>query len=208
VRIYDVSVPLLPGMVVYDGDPPTLLERVASLAGGDVVNLTRVSFSAHAGTHVDAPLHLFDGASATEALPLDVLVGPAHVVDATSVAGDIDAAALASLALPDDAERVLFKTTNSELWSRSEFVQDFVEVAPDAAAALAARVRLVGVDYLSVGSPETHRALLGTGVVVLEGLDLREIAPGPYHLVSLPLKLVGSDGAPARTVLVRAAPPS
>ena len=208
MRIYDVSVPVRTGMVVYDGDPPTLLERVASLADGDLVNLTRVSFSAHAGTHVDAPLHFVEGAAAAEALPLEVLVGRAHVVDATTVGGDIDAPALASLELPADADRVLFKTTNSELWSRREFVREFVAIAADAAEELAARVRLVGVDYLSVGSPETHRALLSAGVVVLEGLDLRDVAAGEYHLVSLPLKLVGSDGAPARTVLLRDAPHS
>ena len=203
MRIYDVSVPVRPGMVVYEGDPPTLLERVASLSDGDVVNLSRVSFSAHAGTHVDAPLHFLEGAPAVEALPLEVLVGHAHVIDATGVTGAIDAAALEALELPGDVERIVFKTTNSDLWNRGEFVDDFVQIAPDAAEALAARVRLVGVDYLSVGPPETHRALLSAGVVVVEGLDLREIAPGPYHLVSLPLKLVGSDGAPARTVLIR-----
>lgn len=203
MRIYDVSVPVRPGMVVYEGDPPTLLERVASLSDGDVVNLSRVSFSAHAGTHVDAPLHFLEGAPAVEALPLEVLVGHAHVIDATGVTGAIDAAALEALELPGDVERLVFKTTNSDLWNRGEFVDDFVQIAPDAAEALAARVRLVGVDYLSVGPPETHRALLSAGVVVVEGLDLREIAPGPYHLVSLPLKLVGSDGAPARTVLIR-----
>lgn len=203
MRIYDVSVPVRPGMVVYDGDPETLLERVSSLSDGDLVNLSRVSFSAHAGTHVDAPLHFLQDAPAVESLPLEALVGHAHVIDATAVAGAIDGVALESLELPDDVERVVFKTTNSELWSRDEFVEDFVQIAPDAADALAARVRLVGVDYLSVGSPETHRALLSAGVVVVEGLDLREIAPGAYHLVSLPLKLVGSDGAPARTVLIR-----
>ena len=203
MRIYDVSVPVHAGMVIYDGDPPTLLERVSSIDRGDLANVTRVSCSAHAGTHVDAPLHFLAGGAAADALPLDALVGPAHVVDATAVEREIDADALRSVAPPNRFERVLFKTTNSRLWERDDFVSDFVEIAPDAADALAADVRLVGIDYLSVGSPETHRALLAANVVVLEGLDLREIEAGSYHLVCLPLRLVGADGAPARTLLMR-----
>ena len=64
-------------------------------------------------------------------------------------------------------------------------------------------VRLVGLDYLSIGDPDAHRVLLGSGIVALEGLDLREVEPGPYELVCLPLRLVGSDGSPARAVLTR-----
>jgi arylformamidase len=67
-------------------------------------------------------------------------------------------------------------------------------------------VQLVGVDYLSVehfgGDGSVHRVLLGAGVVVVEGLDLRAVPPGDYELYCLPLKLVGSDGAPARVVLI------
>lgn len=207
MQIYDVSVPIRAGMPVYAGDPPVTLERVAAIAAGDEANVTRVSFGAHTGTHVDAPLHFDDAGAAVDALPLDVLVGAAHVVDATAARSDLDAATLARLAIPYGADRVLFKTSNSALWERDEFVPEFVSIAPDGAAALLERgVRLVGIDYLSVGPPETHRTLLGAGVVAVEGLDLRGVSPGVYHLLCLPLKLVGSDGAPARTLLVRDLP--
>jgi arylformamidase len=112
--------------------------------------------------------------------------------------------------VPEGAERVLFLTANSALWERDSFSKDFVAISPEAAAALAgAGVKLVGIDYLSVGKfgdpGPTHRALLEAGVVIIEGLDLRGVEPGEYHLTCLPLLLEGRDGAPARVVLGRPA---
>jgi arylformamidase len=174
------------------------MERVSSLADGDVVNLTRVDLGAHSGTHVDAPLHFIDGAPASETLPLDVLVGPARVLDLTA-AKRLDAAAFEGVEL---AERVLLKTTNSELWARETFAEDALQLDGAAAQVLVdGGVRLVGIDYLSIGDPDAHRVLLGAGVVPVEGLDLRGVEPGDYDLICAPLKLVGSDGAPARVLL-------
>ncbi len=69
-------------------------------------------------------------------------------------------------------------------------------------------IKLVGIDYLSVekfGSEDfgTHKTLLEKEVVIIEGLDLREVSAGDYELICLPLKLQGGtgDGAPARTIL-------
>lgn len=196
----DVSVPIRPGMVVWEGDPAVSLEPAASLERGDPANLTRLELGSHTGTHVDAPLHFLPGGEGVDRLPLDALIGPALVVDLTGVEQDVRAA---DLDFPAGTERLLLKTPNSRLWERGEFVAEHVTIAPDAASLLVERgVRLVGIDYLSVGSPETHRILLGAGVVPLEGLDLREVEPGPYRLVALPLRLEGVDGAPARVVLI------
>jgi arylformamidase len=197
MEIFDISVPVQPGMVTYPGDPTVKLERVSAIADGAVANISRLDFGVHTGTHVDAPLHFIDGAPGTEQLPLDVLVGPARVIDATS----LDAEDLAQAEL---AERVLFKTSNSELWSRDEFAHDFVSLKEDGARLLVDRgVRLIGIDYLSVGDEGAHHVLLEAGVVAIEGLDLRGVDPGEYQLVCAPLKLVGSDGAPARVFLLR-----
>jgi arylformamidase len=204
MTVLDVTVPIREGMVVYEGDPEVRLERVAAIDDGAIANLSRLDFGVHSGTHVDAPIHFFDGAPAAEAIPLEPLMGPAHVVDATRVERDLDADALQALELPVDAERLLLKTPGSELWGRDEFVRDFVSLTGDGAAYLVSRgVRLVGIDYLSIGDADAHRTLLGAGVVVVESLDLRAAEPGLYRLLCLPLKLVGADGAPARALLIR-----
>jgi arylformamidase len=198
--IIDISVALRPGMVTYPGDPTVTFELVSSLANGDIVNLTRVDLGAHTGTHVDAPVHFIEGAAATETLPLDVLVGPARVVDLTA-AERLDSAAFDGVEL---AERILLKTRNSELWARGTFAEDALQLGGGAARVLVeAGVRLAGIDYLSIGDPEAHRVLLGAGVVPVEGLDLSGVEPGEYELICAPLKLVGSDGAPARVLLRR-----
>ena len=193
MQIIDVSVPVRPGMITYPGDPEVRLERVSSIADGDAANLSRLDLGVHSGTHVDAPLHFVEGAPSVEALPLDVLVGPCVVVDGLEPA-----------AVPHGAERVLFKTPNSRLWDLGEFSEDFVGLDGQAAQALVERgVRLVGIDYLSIGDEEAHHVLLEAGVVAVEGLDLREVEPGEYRLVCAPLKLVGAEGAPARVLLLR-----
>jgi len=200
MEIIDISVPIRPGMPTYPGDPTVTLERVKALADGDGVNLSRVDLGAHTGTHVDAPLHFIDGAEATETLPLDALVGPARVLDLTA-ATQLDAAAFDGVEL---AERVLLKTSNSELWARGTFAEDALQLDGGAAQVLVdGGVRLVGIDYLSIGDHDAHRVLLGAGVVPVEGLDLRGVEPGDYDLICAPLKLVGSDGAPARVLLRR-----
>lgn len=204
MKILDVTVPIRNGMVVYEGDPEVHLERFSAIAEGAVANLSRLDFGVHSGTHIDAPVHFIEGAPAAESLPLEWLMGPAHVVDATAVEGFLDDAALRGLDLPEGERRLLFKTPNSSLWERDEFVHEFVQLTGNGADYLVDRgVRLVGVDYLSVGDPDAHRSLLRAGVVAVEGLDLREVEPGPYRLVCLPLKIVGSDGAPARALLVQ-----
>lgn len=199
-EIFDISVPVRPGMVTYPGDPTVTLERVVSIAEGGVVNLSRLDFGVHSGTHVDAPVHFIDGAPAAESLPLEVLIGPARVLDLTA-AERLDASAFEDVELH---ERVLLKTRNSELWERDTFADEFLALKEDAARRLIdGGVRLVGIDYLSIGDEAAHRALLRAGVVAIEGLDLRDVEPGDYELVCAPLKLVGSDGAPARVLLVR-----
>jgi arylformamidase len=202
IEIIDISVPLRNGMVTYPGDPVVRIERAESIAAGAPVNVTRIDFGLHSGTHVDAPVHFFDGAPGADAVPLDALVGPCEVVDVPDLRPSSVARA------PQAAERVLFKTPNSELWARDKFVDDFARLDGEAARLLVERgVRLVGIDYLSIGDEAAHRALLEAGVVPVEGLDLRGVEPGTYELVCLPLRVVGADGAPARAILIKPSPP-
>jgi arylformamidase len=206
----DISVPIRDGMFTFEGDPTVHLERAASMADGAICNISRLDFGVHSGTHVDAPVHFIDRAAGLETVPLDILVGPAEVIDATAVDGHLDRAAIDRLAIPPGTERLLFRTRNVELWAQERFSTSFVALVADGALALVERgVRLVGADYLSIapfGDPiDTHVALLGAGVVIVEGLDLRAVEPGSYDLVCLPLLIPGSDGGPARAIVRRRA---
>jgi arylformamidase len=201
-RMIDVTVPIRDGMVHYDGNPEIHLTRAQSIASGDGANVSRLDFGVHSGTHLDAPLHFIDGGPGAETLPIEPLLGPCLVVDATSVRKTLDEAAVRTCAIPAGTERVLFKTRNSKLWASDEFTRDFVRLDGGGAKLLIELgVRLVGIDYLSIGDHDAHVAFLGGGVVPLEGLNLLDVEPGEYRLVCLPLKIVGSDGAPARALL-------
>lgn len=207
-RIFDISVPVDNQLPVWPGDPPVDLRRVASIADGANANVSSLSAGVHVGTHVDAPLHFIDGRGAVESMPLAAMIGPAFVADLKQ-AEVIDADALAKARIPPRIRRVLFRTRNSAFWKdRTQgFRKDFVAVDASGAEWLVQRkIQLVGVDYLSVApfgnSRPTHQILLGAGVVVLEGVNLSGVPAGRYHLICLPIKLAGSDGAPARAVLV------
>ena len=210
MRIYDVSVPISQLTPTYPGDPGIEIQQWAAIESGDAANVTLLHFGAHTATHVDAPAHFIEGASKVDQMPLDALIGEARVVEIPLDVRAIDAQTLAAADL-GGASRVIFKTRNSAFWDdpASGFRADFTFIAPDAARALARmNVRLVGIDYLSVEEFqterfETHTALLSSGIVIVEGLDLREVAAGTYELLCLPLKIASGsgDGAPARAVL-------
>jgi arylformamidase len=200
-RLIDVSLLVRPDMHFFDGDPRMTIDRVMSLADGGPANVSLLSCGVHTGTHVDAPLHFIDGAPGVHELDVEALCGPALVVDLRHVEQEIDAATLEPVDF-GGAQRILFATRNSYLWALPAFSADFVAIAPDAAQLLVERgVRLVGVDYLSVGSPETHRILLGASIVCVEGLDLNGVPAGAYDMFCGPVKLENADGAPARVLL-------
>jgi arylformamidase len=198
--LLDVSVPVDERLPTWPGDPTFSRRLDSSIADGADANVSELCCGVHTGTHVDAPNHFIDGAGGIETIDVGALVGPALVVDVGD-AKAIDSNVLAEIEL-DGAERVLFRSRNGQLWEQDDFASEFVALTPDGAQILVdAGVRLVGVDYLSVGDAETHRILLGARIVCLEGLDLRLVEPGRYELFCGPIKLVGSDGAPARVLL-------
>jgi arylformamidase len=207
MKLIDVSVPLDANLPIYPGNTPLTIEPVQRIANGDTANVSAVHMGVHSGTHVDAPWHFLPDGSAAERLPLDLLIGRTRVIELTTRKG-ITADDLSPFDLSEDV-RVLLKTANSRLWGSPEFHKEFVGVAESGAKHLVERgVKLVGVDYLSVevfknpGHP-AHYTLLGAGVIVIEGLNLRDVDPGVYEMYCLPLPLVGCDGAPARVVLRR-----
>jgi arylformamidase len=203
MTLHDVSVPVRPGMPIYHDNPGVEVELASSIAAGATANVTRLTMGVHTGTHIDGPLHFYEDGAGADSLPLSAMIGPALVVELDGIGGGpIDEDALRAASIPAGTERLILKTPNSKLWSRADFTRDFVRLDGSGAAhALELGVRLIGIDYLSIGDPDAHRALLGAGVVALEGLDLREVEPGPYELLCLPMRLIGTDGAPARVLL-------
>jgi arylformamidase len=201
-RPIDVSVTVRPEMPIYAGDPGVAVELAKSIARGDPANVSHLKLGAHTGTHVDAPRHFIPKGEAASELPLEPFIGPCAVVDATTESGPLGRDVVASLDVPAGVDRVLLKTSNSALWERDTFEPNFVRLNAEGANALVDRgIRLVGIDYLSVGDPNAHLVLLRAGVGVIEGLDLRRVDRGAYFLVCLPVKIAGADGAPARAVL-------
>jgi arylformamidase len=207
MKVYDISLTLRPRMPVYPGEPTPLLEPMRQMERGDSCNVSRLTIATHTGTHIDAPLHFLPGGMPVDQIPVDALVGPALVVE-MAVKQEIAAADLEAAAIPAGTERLLFKTRNSRLLDDDDFHREFVYLTVDAARWLVERdVRLVAIDYLSVEQMDAqpnivHQTLLQAGVVIVEGVDLRQVAPGLYFLACLPLKLEGADGSPVRAVLV------
>jgi arylformamidase len=205
MKLIDVSVPLDANLPNYPGNTPFSLEAIKRIARGDSSNVSSVHMSVHAGTHVDAPRHFIDQASGVDALPLEMLVGRARVIEVTSRKG-IGPDDLSATDLSEDL-RVLIKTANSRLWGASEFHPEYIGMTEAGARYVIDHgIKVLGVDYLSVeefkkpGAP-AHHVLLGGGTIVIEGLNLRDVEPGVYEMFCLPLRIVGADGAPARVVL-------
>ncbi len=193
---------------VYEGNAPLKFDFVMDMRKGDALTLSSYSLGAHAGTHIDAPMHFVRDGASIDHVPLEALIGPARVIDIPDNVQAIDAAEL-NRHQWKGAQRLLFRTRSAlRGWMTSPvFHHDFAYVAPDAAQLLAdSGVRLVGVDYLSAEqfgapAPMTHRILLGKGIPIVEGLSLESVPAGDYDLIVLPIKVGGHEGAPARAVL-------
>ena len=209
MKIYDVTVAIGDGVPIYEGDPPAVVRGEKAFSSGDGVNVSSLCFGAHTGTHVDAPNHFIDGTRRVDELDLDKLIGPCVVVE---IPADVMAVEPEHLPPLEGIERLILKTRNSEFWSAPEygFRKDFTYITHATAKLLTeAGIKLIGIDYLSIEAPGSeghpvHITLLEKEIVILEGLDLRAVPTGEYHLTCLPLKYVGGtgDGAPARTVLI------
>ena len=193
---------------VYEGDAPMSFEFLKDMRKGDGFTLSKLTLGAHSGTHVDAPMHFIRDGGPVDQVSLQSLMGPARVIEIPDSVQSIDAAELNRHEWKD-AERVVFRTRSSVRgWMKSPtFHRDFAFVAPDAAQLMAdAGIKLVGVDYISAEkfgapAPLAHRALLGKGIPIVEGLSLESITPGDYDLIVLPMKVGGREGAPARAVM-------
>lgn len=209
--MHDVSLTLRPDMPTWPGEQGPRIEPLKRMARGDSSNVSLLTLGDHTGTHVDPPVHFIEGGDGIDRLPVDALVGPCQVLgyDADE---HISQTWLEHAGVAPGIERVLFKTRNSAQWTQPAppFDKAFIALDETAAHWLVRRgIRLVGIDYLSIepfgsgkiGHP-VHVALLRAGVVIIEGLDLHEVTPGPFELMCAPLKILNGTGSPARVFLI------
>ena len=166
------------------------------------VTESRISMDVHTGTHVDAPLHMINDGDTIETIQIEKLVRAVKVFDLTGVEEKISFHDIKDLDIVEN-DFILFKTKNS--WD-TEFNFDFIYVAEDAASFLAEKgISGVGIDALGIeraqeGHP-THRSLMSSDVIIMEGLQLKEIEAGQYFMVAAPLKIENTDASPARVLL-------
>lgn len=199
----DVTIPLQDGLTPWPGDVPYALTPASRIAQGDPCNVSSITLSTHAGTHVDAPWHFEPDGATLDAMGPDIFFGPATLLDCTRLdrigADDLNGQAI--------GHRVVFKTRHSDRSPAAPFDEGYPALEADGARWLVDRgVRLVGIDSPSIApfdqaSQDTHHILLQAGVLIVEGLRLHTLLAGTYELVVLPLALAGADGAPCRAFM-------
>lgn len=205
VKIFDVSMPIVEGMPVYKNKPEKQPQiRVVQDFDTAPARESRIDIDVHTGTHVDSPLHMLPEGGTMETLPLERLVRPCRVLDLTGVDGGITRADLEKFDIRA-GEFLLFKTKNS---LKDEFDFEFVYLAEDGARYLVEKkIDGVGIDALGIersqpGHP-THKSLFRADILIIEGLRLKDVPEGEYFMVAAPIKLVNTEAAPARVILLQ-----
>lgn len=211
MRVYDISVPLGKEATTYPGDPSFMRNALGSLEEGDLFEVSVLAMSAHCGTHLDAPRHMFvDGKTIDQYSP-EELIFTAWVLEINDKKfiemDDLKGTAFQA------GDALLFKTDNSVsgLSRKGIFEKEYVYLTEDAARFCADQeLSLVGIDYISIDRYEgedypAHRILLGDNRLILEGISLDQVAPGQYTLLCLPLKITDGEAAPCRAVLIEEA---
>lgn len=205
MKIYDLSVTIKSKMIVWPGqDKPGIKPKNG---------ITKLALTSHTGTHVDAPKHFIKGGKSIDKIEPERLIGPCKVVDLTNFfkAGgpaEIGWAHFGSTKVRK-GDRILLKTGNYQFLEAKKFTTSYISLSLDAAKNLVKRgVGLIGIDYFGIekkgneGHP-VHKMLLKEGIVVVEGLNLKNVPSGEYTLVCAPLKIEGSDASPARVFLIK-----
>ncbi len=191
MKLYDISQEVF-GCKVFPGDPAPKREVVSSIDDGAAYNLTAFSMCAHNGTHLDAPSHFLPHGQTVDAIPLENTVGPAFVAEHSGILTEEDAKDI--LLRAKHCKRILLKG-------------DLVVSLPAAERFAESHLLLLGNESQTVGPEDApmavHKALLGAGTVLLEGIRLQDVAEGVYFLFAAPLSLAGADGAPCRAILAK-----
>lgn len=207
----DISVPFPVDkpMPYFPTDPQgPSVTRIFDRTKGDPVTMSQININSHNGTHIDAPFHFMAEGTTIDMMPLDTGIGPARVIEIK----DPESIKLEEVEPHDvkEGERILFKTKNSSYaYKTTDFVTDYVYCTNEVASYLKDRkVRLVGVDYVTIGNQDdlenikfVHETLLENGIYIIEMLNLDGVAPGDYEMVCLPLRMENGDAGPCRAII-------
>ena len=206
--IIDITIPLSEGTPVWEGEKGITIQRSAIIGPTSDYNVTRIEMGLHSGTHVDAPFHIRENGAFTDAIPLTKMIGPVQVVLIPADVQVINKKVLKAIEIDPSIKKILFKTVNSRFWDQVPpvFTREYVGLDTSGAEYLVSlEMELVGIDYFSISAfndlHAPHVVMLQAGAVILENLDLRTVQVGRYTLYCLPLKVIGTDGAPARVIL-------
>lgn len=204
MKIYDLSPEISGEMIVYKNKVEKEPRLIPTRTLKDGANESRLEIESHTGSHADAPFHFIENGKTIEKISLDKFMGKCIVLDLTKVRDSIKKTDLSKFKIQKN-DIVLLKTKNKP---EKEFNQDFVYLEKTGAEYLASKkIKAVGIDSLGIerSQPghETHKILLGKGIVIFEGLDLSKVKPGKYFFHGLPLKIRKGDASPIRAVLVK-----
>ncbi|KAG5074897.1 hypothetical protein JHK84_056128 [Glycine max] len=211
-RIFDISHRYQPEMPEWESNDGIgqFLWLPKSMKNGSLANNSEMKFPTHTGTHVDAPGHVFDhyfhAGFDVDTLDLDILNGPAMLVDVPRDS-NITAQVMKSLNIPRGVIRVLFRTLNTDrrLMFQKEWDSSYVGFTADGAKWLVENtdIKLVesfkGVDSLVQGIRHKYQEQGRIEEIILvEGLKLDDVPAGLYSVHCLPLRLAGAEGSPIR----------
>ncbi len=213
MKIFDITLPITNDLPVWPGDTPIDIQQTSRIGDGDNTNVSKIQFSVHSGTHIDAPFHFIESGISIDKIPVSKLIGKVYVIEIDNSINLITAEVLKAHPTRQKWEitkKILFKTRNSSNWklSTNEFQRDYVGIDTSAAEYLTDfNFDLIGIDYLSIAAFDDtikpHQILLGEECVLLEGVNLENIKQGFYEIYCLPMLIHGSDGAPARAILIQ-----
>lgn len=205
-QVIDVTRRIVSGMTVWPGDPGVVAERTSSISDGSVANVSRLSLGVHSGTHMDAPLHFIEGGKDIDSVDISRLFGRVLVVSAQTDV--IDEGLLRPYDLAG-VKAVFFRTRASMRDEKTPFWDEYPAITMGCAEYLVqSGILTVGTDYFSIelsrdNSYSVHKKLLSHEMAIIENLDLRNIEPGVYDYICLPLRIAGSDGSPVRVLLIK-----
>jgi arylformamidase len=205
-RVYDLTAPITPNTVVYPGDPHFSTEDIASLKSGSQFHLCHMHLGNHTGTHIDFPAHVVHGGKTSTDFPIQSLIGSGLIIEVPETEMSITKIFIKSQESISQNDFVFFKTANSKISKQAEFTEKYVYIEPDAAEELIKKgVKIVGIDYISVDSYEAeglpvHHALLSRDILIVEGLELKEVPTGRYKIYIMPNSIPDMDGLPVRVI--------